>query len=535
MRSSALPLKILFAFGFLLLAFCFFQFQNSANAQTSTTTAVGESSLPEIENSGKFAPDLNPDVPRNQHSYVQATMIEVMSSMICQLSGSDPIRPDHRCLGVDANTGKIGFVDNGGGAIGAMALFISYTFTPPASTSDYAKYLAGNFGLVKNTYAASPCSSHAQGVGYCGILPLIEIWIAMRNIAYLLFVLIFVIIGLAIMFRVHIDPRTVMSIENQIPKIIVGILLVTFSFALAGVLIDVMYVSIYLVGKVLINASPESFVTSSGKAIELGELATSPTPFDAMNRLWEGGFGGLSTQGSDTIKDLIFNVLGGPGLEGRSEFSVEINNRTLDLGPGVPQLIAGGFTTIVGLVIGIFATLIIFIALIYTAIRLWIILVVAYISILLDIVFAPFWFLIGLFPGSSLGISAWFKDMLANLAVFPTAIAMFILARIFSLIAENNTDQFLFVPPLAGGGNLSGDIFAGIIALGFLFMTPHVLQITRGAIKAPNVNYGPVFEPAGQAGGTIKSFASTAGEMSMKTPQPGEKGGYKSLFRRLVN
>lgn len=509
MRISALSLEALAKWGrfklmllLALFAICYLAFTNPVHAQTTTTTAVGTTTT-----KSSFAPDFNPDVPRDQHSYIQATMIEVMSSMICQLSGSDPIRKDHKCLGVDSQTGKIGFTENGGGAIGTIGLLMSYTFTKPVGSGDYVGYLANNFGIAKKTFAADktcandPRGKGENGIGYCGIKPLISIWIAMRNIAYLLFVLIFVLIGLAIMFRVHIDPRTVMTIENQIPKIILGILLVTFSFAIAGLLIDVMYVSIYLISGVLLSASPH--------AINLGPeglngVVTSPTPFDVINRLWPGekgvggGFGELSAQGSNTVRELIMNVLGGPGKP-------EINSsNAMNLTPGILDVVGGGFTGIVGLIVGLLAALFIFIGLIYVSIRLWIVLIVAYISILLDVVFAPFWFLIGLFPGSTLGVGAWFKDMLANLAVFPTAISMFVLAKVFSEIARANADKAFFVPPLAGGGTLEGNVFAGIIALGFLFMTPNVIQITRGAIKAPNVNYGPVFAPVGAAAGAVK-------------------------------
>jgi len=440
--------------------------------------------------------------------------------MICQMGGIDPLRRDHKCLGVDPNTSKIGFVEGGGGALGVMGKLISYTFIPPTSSGEYIRYLSGNFGIAKKTYAAdNPCvkaENSPQGYGFCGIQPLIGIWVSMRNIAYLLFVIIFVLIGLAIMFRVHVDPRTVMSIENQIPKIIVGILLVTFSFALAGLLIDVMYVAIYLVGGVLIHAHP--FVgTPANPAPGLSDIATAPTPFDAINRLWPGtdalggqhagGFIQLGAQGAQTIQQLVTNALtGSPNPLPTDIFSIFTN--TLNF--------------LAGIIVGLLAFFIIFLALIFTAIRLWIILIVAYISILIDIIFAPFWFLIGLFPGSTLGVGAWFKDMLANLAVFPTAIAMFILARIFSDIAADcpikdaagNCIARLFIPPLAGGGTgAGGEVFAGIVALGFLFMTPHVLQITRSAIKAPAINYGPVFQDPGaalRAGvGTGREIAAT--------------------------
>lgn len=529
MKFSA---RVLFLFVF--LASFFLLFTKNSFAQTTVTSEIESG---KVVNTRQYS-NIDSDVPKDQRTYVQSTFIELMAAAVCQLGGIDPIRQDHKCLGVDPVTGKIGFVENGGGALGMMGTLIAATFTAPTSAGQYANYMAENFGIAKNTYAQQPsasnCAGAGQGVGFCGIRPLLEVWVAMRNIAYLLFVIIFVLIGLAIMFRVHIDPRTVMTIENQIPRIIMGIILVTFSFALAGLLIDVMYVSIYLVGGVLANI-PGHEINN------LGQIATSPTPFDAINRLWPGdpsddlgaGFGGgfpeLALQGSDTVRNLVMNALNGSPT-GRGSVNFE---------PGLFDFVGNLFTAVVGLIVGLASALIIFLALIYTAIRLWIILITSYINILLDIVFAPFWFLIGLFPGSSAGVGAWFKDMLANLAVFPTAMSMLILGKVFSDIASQPQNTVstgaLFIPPLAGGGTGdSSQIFAGVIALGFLFMTPHVLQITRGAIKAPNINYGPVFQPAGEAAGTVGSAVSTYGAMQAKVPLPGQKGGREALARRIL-
>ncbi|MBI4098156.1 MAG: hypothetical protein HY426_03875 [Candidatus Levybacteria bacterium] len=521
---------------FVLLATGYLLLTGQVHAQTSASTTVGSQS-----SATQYPPNLNPDVPRDQHTYVQSTMIELMASMVCQLSGIDMIRRGQRCLGIDQQTGKIGFVENGNGAIGVIGTFIAYTFTPPISSGQYVNYLAGNFGLTKSAYAeTSPCAGAAQGVGFCGIRPLLSIWVAMRNIAYLLFVLIFVLIGLAIMLRVHIDPRTVMTIENQIPRIIVGILLVTFSFAIAGFLVDVMYVAIYLVGGVLFDLIKRPAESTIG----FNDIATSPTPFDLVNRLWpgkqetgvfqefiggvHGGFPELASQGSDTIKRLVESALNG-SPSGQPDFKFE---------PGLFDAIGNIFTFLVGLIVGLLAALIIFLGLIYALIRLWVILIVAYINVLLDIIFAPFWFLIGLFPGSTVGVGAWFKDMIANLAVFPTALSMIIIGKLLSQVAANpaafGATSPIFIPPLVGGGTGAGsDVFSGIIALGFLLLTPNVLTITRGAVKATGVNYGPVFKPLGigpkavvgtygtvMAGLQLKYYANMFG----KTPPPQVQG-----------
>ncbi len=491
------------------LASFIFIFTKNGFAQTPSEITSEKYSAP--NSSYDYSSNFDSDVPNDQRTYVQSTFMEIMAAAVCQLGGIDPIRPDHRCLGLNPQTGKIGFVENGGGAYGILVQMIASTFTPPASSGDYIKYMAGNFGVTQKTYAqalvVSDCANKPEGVGFCGIRPLLQVWVAMRNIAYLLFVLVFVLIGLAIMFRVHIDPRTIMTIENQIPKIVLGIVLVTFSFAIAGLLIDVMYVALYLVGGVL-SSIPGHEITN------FGQVSTSPTPFDAINRLWpggsgeiytgvKGGFPELAAQGSDTIRNLVTSALNGPTGKGQ-----------INLEPGFADIIGNLFTAVVGLIVGIVSALIIFLALIYTAIRLWIILITAYINILLDIVFAPFWLLLGLLPGSSAGIGAWFKDMLANLAVFPTAMSMLVLGKVFSNIAATSQDVVtsgsLFIPPLVGGGTgTSSQIFSGVVALGFLFMTPHVLSITRGAIKAPAINFGPVFEPAGEAGKSIRGGLKT--------------------------
>ena len=129
-----------------------------------------------------FAQTTNPSTSSGQdlHNWTQNVMIEVMSSLTCQLAGVDPVNPTQKCLGI-AN-GKIGPVDSTGGAVGVMGNLIAMTFTPPLHTGDYVRYLAGNFGITKPAYA--------QGIGFQGLSPLINIWTAFRNIAYLLFILI---------------------------------------------------------------------------------------------------------------------------------------------------------------------------------------------------------------------------------------------------------------------------------------------------------------------------------------------------------
>lgn len=471
-------------------------------------------------------PNTNPDVPLNLHTWSQNVMIEVLAAAGCQLTGFDPIQRKPTCLGVDEKTGKIGFVENGGGAIGLLSYAIGATFTKPMGTVDYVDYLASNFGVAKPAYAQT------AGIGFSGLSPIINIWIAFRNIVYMVFIIVFVIVGVAIMLRVKIDPRTVMTIENQIPKIIFGLLLVTFSFAIAGFLVDLMWVAIYLTVSVLgpIGNTPATF---------LSKVATSTNPFQAMNEIGgaNGNTGGLSffiTSPAASIAGMVKEVFQEPGIKGFmalfvGAFAAVMGQKSFlatafkDI-PFAGGLI-GGFVgatltylfteQLMSFLSGVIANVVIGIAVVWALFRLWFALLSAYIYILLDVVFAPFWIVGGVVPGSPMGFSAWLRSLLGNLLAFPATIGLFVLGALF-MRAFNTTG--VFVPPLVGNPatGITNPIGA-LIGLGIIFISPQVVAITKELIKAPQLKQGAaVGQPLAVGLGAI-NVPKHAQELGMKT------------------
>lgn len=425
-------------------------------------------------------------------------MIEVMSAMTCQLAGVDPINTNQKCLGVDQDTGKIGFVPSassgqgGGGAIGVMGNMIAMTFTPPLHSGDYFNYLAQNFGIAKPAYA--------QGTGFQGLSPLMPIWTAFRNIVYLLFVLVFVLVGIAIMLRVKIDPRTVMTIENQIPKIIIGLILVTFSFAIVGFLIDIMWVLIYLVFNVFNDPNIIKDTAS---------LADTQKNFSGNNVL--GVFNPLVH-----FVDIVTYSAGGVNDVVRNLFSVPPDYRiTPSYQPNwwdvlrfwdwinVGSLVTNAFALLFGGIAGVLALLIISIAILWALFRLWFQLIMAYVFILVDVVFAPFWIVAGLLPGSPISFSGWLRDLGANLIAFPTTIVMFLLGKAMMDAFEKNTPGQFFPPLIGNPGGSSGEIsgFGAFIGLGFILMTPNVVNMMKNAFKAPKINLAPIAQAIGVGAG----------------------------------
>ncbi|MDE2591115.1 MAG: hypothetical protein KGL95_15765, partial [Patescibacteria group bacterium] len=199
-------------------------------------------------------PLTNTDVPQNLHTLVQSLMIESLSSIFCVLAGVDVLTPNHQCLGIDPSTHRIGYEKANGGLVGITGNMIAQLYVLPVSSSDYISYLSQHFKFLGAGKAYADNS-----IGQITLDPLLGIWVGFRNITYLLLVLAFIILGVLIMIRVKIDPRTVMTLQNQIPKVIIGIILITFSFAIAGVLIDLMYVITYIglsiLGNVVNNPS----------------------------------------------------------------------------------------------------------------------------------------------------------------------------------------------------------------------------------------------------------------------------------------
>ena len=127
----------------------------------------------------------------------------------------------------------------GGSAVGTLASLIGGMYAnPPASTHTYVADLLDSAHVVQ--------LAQAQGLGFSALSPILETWKVFRNLAYLFFILLFLTIGFAIMFRRKLGGQTAITAQQAIPRIIMALVFVTFSYAIAGFLIDLMYIFMFL-------------------------------------------------------------------------------------------------------------------------------------------------------------------------------------------------------------------------------------------------------------------------------------------------
>jgi hypothetical protein len=272
------------------------------------------------------------------------------------------------------------------GLLGSTTFLIAGLYAnPPASGIQYFADIGQKLGITKQTYAQAP-EDHGY---FAGMIPngfklmsvTQPIWKVFRNISYILMVLILIGIGFAVMFRLKISPQAVITIQSALPKIVFALILITFSYAIVGLMIDI--------------------------ALFLSKLI-SMTILTSVDDLFEAGF-------LDKAKE-YFNVGGVGGLFGG------LFGGYLALVIAAPLIFMFVITFIVP--VGILLGIIIFILLLIALIRTLWTLLKTFAMIVINLTFGPFQILIGTLPGSN-AIGAWFKNIAANVAILPVITAMF--------------------------------------------------------------------------------------------------------------
>lgn len=531
------PARILGAlFAFILVLFV---------AKTSFAQTVQSATAPQQNNqqSQYLAPNTNPDVPKNLHTYTQNVIIEVMSAVICQITGTDPINRNQQCLGIDPRTGKLGYAPGGGGAIGFMGNMITGLYTVPVHVGGYFADVSNDFGIAKKADA------QVTGVGFEGLRPVLPLWKTFRDIAYLMFIVLFIFIGIAIMLRVRIDPRTVMTIQNQIPKLVIGIIMVTFSYAIAGFLIDLMWLGNYAVISVI------------DKSIDVSKINQGAPGF--ANYIFEPKSGEVSCPGgllnvacgaSGGIRALIISI-----FKDAPDIKPETSTRKQeDMSPPdliklggclaiaplclISNLFSGGTGFLVDAVgnivwdiaswiIAALAFLIITIAILWALIRLWFTLIKAYVFILIDVILAPFWIVAGLFPraGPSVGFGGWIRDLVANLLVFPVVIGLFAFGEVVMHNFGSAPTPNQFNPPLIGGVGATSNI-GPLIALGVILMSPSIAETIKKTVKASGVGLGGAGQYLGTGQAIVGGFIGGTSAKLFQRDQYGRPIGAGATF-----
>jgi hypothetical protein len=299
--------------------------------------------------------------------------------------GADQIQQSEN-IPEDMKAGLIGIADN----------TITYAYNNYPSSNVY-KHLAeewvpGYDTKTTSTYAADDTIRN----GYDTLMNsgISELWGKVRNLAYVFFVVIMIAVGFMIMFRSKIGGQTLVSLGNFLPGVITSLILITFSFAIAGLLIDLGGVVTSMVAG--IYGGDNLFSINS-----LGEMMKGLITGSVQNVATGAGAGGAAALGIGGVLSLLVQA-GFAGVLGAA---------------AAPVILGIG---IIGLLVALLIMGVVFVG----GIKVIITLYKAYFGILLGVIIAPIQIMVGAFPGQSYATGNWFKSLLKNVLTFPMVFAI---------------------------------------------------------------------------------------------------------------
>ena len=164
------------------------------------------------------------------------------------------------------------------GMVSAVGEIGSLAYKIPPTGNHFAN-------IIKNTLSNNILNSRANaqegGIGTEILSPIETFWKSTRNVAYGLFVIVMIAIGFMIILQRQLPTRTVVTFTYALPRILAGLVLITFSLPIIALIFDIFAVfASYLVSSIAVQTVIQNITSAievSGGAAELvGGLPTLP-------------------------------------------------------------------------------------------------------------------------------------------------------------------------------------------------------------------------------------------------------------------
>jgi hypothetical protein len=269
-----------------------------------------------------------------------------------------------------------------------------------------------------------------------------------RNLAYLFLIIVMMITGFMIMFRQKMG-QTAVTFQQAIPNVVIALITITFSYAIAGLLIDLMYLIMFLMLRVF---NPDASVIGLGGNLE-GDGLISSTIFEI------GASMILGEEGAFT--NTYFAV---------GNFVKSIIPFTGDVLPFFAGLSAA-FVVVIAIAIGTF--------------RLFFELLMTYVNIIISIIMSPIMLMLGAIPGRNAFVP-WLKSLFGNLMAFP--IVLLLLIIYVEIVTGSNPEMGSsggFRPPyLIGSGN--PDAITSMVGIAILLILTDLVKQGKKMMGATN-------------------------------------------------
>ncbi len=423
-------------------------------------------------------------IPLSSPTYANNLFVDALTSPGQNLekfvAGEQLVNKDQGTLGlfgimVDATTGYLlgvydpqtGDLISQNSALQSLAMATGVMYQQPISSVQYLAFLKNKVNIVKSSYAATP--------GTEVLSPLITIWEGVRNISYVFFIIIFVAVGFMIMFRSKLNPQTIINVQLALPRIIIGLILVTFSFAILSFLVDLAFFG----NQLLASALEPSLIDA---ALKNGGVDWNWKPFNNPTDSSNGFLiYVLNRFGEDTVIGLIIKALGAIG-----------------------GLFTGKFDSIFLMIIAF--------SLVGSLVKIFFALLTRHVTIILSVIGAPIVFLFSALPSQNNIASTFLKTFLSAVLTFPATLLILNLALFFSVSKDSRLNNV--IPPFFLGTDPASDVIntmGGFIALGLLMVASKIPQVLDELFQ---VKGGAVAAAGGEISGAARKIPIIGGLIS---------------------
>lgn len=391
------------------------------------------------------------------------TLMSQIATINCAISGAAACAPE--------GTKPASYYRNYGLIPNIHMATIAMLTNPPVNTGIWLADTGRSLGFL-------PKQTHAQGVGFSGLSPILPLWKTFRNLSYVLLALIMMVIGFMIMFRTRIDPHTVANIQIILPRVVISLILITFSYAIVGLLIDLSYVVLFFSYGLFRSAGLPATIPIetnlfgiTGTGISTQEVYLSGNLFNLLQTVFPNGLSDIAT--------LVQNLTG---------LTAESQALASGLIAGATGLFLSGGNPLAGLVTGavgaitipLLLQLLVGLLLLILIIRIFFMILSAYVQIILLTILGPIQLVLGTIPGRN-NFTAWIRTVAANISVFVLVGVMFMLSSTFVALTSGMTNQAIWSPPYFPFHIMSNNVGAFFV-IGILMMIPDAAKQLKKAI-----------------------------------------------------
>ncbi len=358
---------------------------------------------------------------------------------------------------------------NESGAIGGVGFLISELITnKPVSAGTYVADVMNN-----SRFGVTP--AYAQGIGFAALTPVLGTWKAFRDMAYYLLTVMFMVTGILILIRHKISSNMAVTVQNALPRLVITLILITFSYAIAGMIVDLMF----LVLSFIVNVFQSQIFAEGPINNTVGDVRNLAFNTHLFSFTMDYVFGSPGNHNSNAweasraVGQIVYSAIeNAAGLSGAFSNDGFFGN----LFTGILQLI---FAIIFG------------IALLIAMFRVFFALIMSYAGFVMNVVLSPLILLQGAVPGKD-PFQDWVKNLIGGLA--PFVVVVFMILMSLALTGSHTragigydqaapADSGLRLP-LILAGEIPAESFLGILGMGFMLLLPNAVEISKKIVGA---------------------------------------------------